>query len=183
MITMSMEVTLGPGVTLYENPAASRFAPVSDNVCDSFATSLNHTYVLQESISDFRYTRPSRLYFFADVNPDYPANTQALAFQLALFGSGSINATLRPFGSSQIQLPPTVLTCGPFTAQERRTCNPAKSRDLSGDQKVNIVDVVLVLDDWGQCPAGGACSRADFDCNGVVDLFDMALLLLDWSKK
>jgi hypothetical protein len=47
---------------------------------------------------------------------------------------------------------------------------------------VNIVDIILLLDVWGDCAAIDArCELADLDCNQKIDLFDLVIMLQKWN--
>ncbi len=51
--------------------------------------------------------------------------------------------------------------------------------DINGDCQVGIVDFLLLLGNWGLCPAQGACVE-DLDGDGVVGNNDFLLLLTNW---
>jgi hypothetical protein len=63
-------------------------------------------------------------------------------------------------------------------AQEYR--RPADVAPLLGDGLVNLSDLLSIINHWGTCPASGPC-RDDINLDGVVNLFDLVLVLLDWS--
>ncbi len=50
--------------------------------------------------------------------------------------------------------------------------------DLDGDDLINTVDLVLLLQTWGACAgATGQPCPGDLNCDGIVDVFDMLGLL------
>jgi hypothetical protein len=53
-----------------------------------------------------------------------------------------------------------------------------RSADLTGDGKVNLFDVLLVIDSWGPCEG---CA-ADVFCDNVVNLFDVLSVIDAWSN-
>lgn len=52
----------------------------------------------------------------------------------------------------------------------------SKSADLDGNGKVNILDLSVMLRNWGRQ------GSPDLDCNGVVNVLDLSILLRAWSK-
>ncbi len=54
--------------------------------------------------------------------------------------------------------------------------------DLNGDGTVDIVDLNIILIDWGR--SGGAITypRADSNSDGTVDIVDLNTVLIDWGK-
>ncbi len=53
--------------------------------------------------------------------------------------------------------------------------------DLNGDGVVNVLDLLLLLNDWGSCPTGGAQCPADLNRDGQVNVLDLLLLLNEWG--
>lgn len=51
--------------------------------------------------------------------------------------------------------------------------------DLNSDDRVDALDVALLLGSWGLCPA--ACCNADLDGDGAIDANDLAMLLGQWT--
>jgi hypothetical protein len=118
---------------------------------------------------------------FTVERPYYPLNADAVVLQLSMKGANVASGTFFFISPSQVYWTGTA-SCGPGTASLGSLCSASKSPDLSGDGLVTIVDVVLLLDVWGVCGATNVqCALADFDCNGVVDLFDVAYLLNRWK--
>jgi hypothetical protein len=58
--------------------------------------------------------------------------------------------------------------------------NPPTPGDLNGDSSVDVLDLLLVIADWGSCPAEG-CSNADLNSDGVIDVLDLLIILQEWS--
>lgn len=52
--------------------------------------------------------------------------------------------------------------------------------DLNSDGIVNIFDLILLLQNWGQTPP--ANERADMNGDGTVNVFDLILLLQNWGS-
>lgn len=52
--------------------------------------------------------------------------------------------------------------------------------DLNADGIVNVSDMLLLLGDWGACPAKGACP-ADLNDDGNVNVSDLLQLLANWG--
>ena len=55
------------------------------------------------------------------------------------------------------------------------------SPDIDGDGVVGITDFLLLLADWGPCPAPPEYCPADLDGDGVVGIEDFLLLLASWG--
>lgn len=53
--------------------------------------------------------------------------------------------------------------------------------DLDGDGDVDFADVLLVIGQWGPCPAPPAQCPADLNGNGAVDFADVLVLLANWG--
>ena len=53
--------------------------------------------------------------------------------------------------------------------------------DLDGDGIVGILDFLLMLGQWGPCPAPPASCPADLDGDGMVGITDFLILLAQWS--
>lgn len=56
-----------------------------------------------------------------------------------------------------------------------------KSSDINGDLKVNLQDLVLVLNAWGTCGTSLRCLQADLNCDGVVNISDLSTVLASWT--
>ncbi len=52
--------------------------------------------------------------------------------------------------------------------------------DIDGDGVVNVVDLLILLATWGDCPDPGDCF-GDLDGNGTVDVIDLMMLLAAWG--
>ncbi len=53
--------------------------------------------------------------------------------------------------------------------------------DLNEDLIVDLIDLNMVLIDWGKI-AGFFFSTSDADDNGTVDIVDLNMVLIDWGK-
>jgi hypothetical protein len=53
--------------------------------------------------------------------------------------------------------------------------------DVNGDGTVSVFDLILLLSDWGPCPAPPAECPADVNGDGSVGLPDLLLLLAHWG--
>jgi hypothetical protein len=56
---------------------------------------------------------------------------------------------------------------------------PGKPGDLNGDNVVDVLDLLLLLDAWGSCSTY-TCA-ADFNRDGLVDVLDLIILLDNWG--
>ncbi|KKL25892.1 hypothetical protein LCGC14_2400740, partial [marine sediment metagenome] len=82
-------------------------------------------------------------------------------------------------GVADITAPNTTITLGLVDVTVR-----AKHRwpgDLNDDGVDNIVDLNMVLIDWGKT-GGFADARSDADGSGAVDIVDLNTVLIDWGK-
>jgi hypothetical protein len=50
--------------------------------------------------------------------------------------------------------------------------------DISGDQVVDVRDLLLLLQEWGS----GAGTPSDIDASGMVDVDDLSILLAAWGE-
>ncbi|MCH2136592.1 MAG: glycoside hydrolase family 9 protein [Phycisphaerales bacterium] len=53
--------------------------------------------------------------------------------------------------------------------------------DVDGDGAVNMIDLLEVLQNWGDCPIEGACP-SDFDGSGVTDVMDLLAVVNGWGQ-
>ncbi len=53
--------------------------------------------------------------------------------------------------------------------------------DIDGDGDVDVVDLLALLSDWGDCPDPPAECPADLDGSGGVDVLDLLILLSNWT--
>jgi hypothetical protein len=54
--------------------------------------------------------------------------------------------------------------------------------DANHDGKVNILDFVTLMANWGTVSNGPVLNQADFNADGKVDILDFVLLMANWSK-
>jgi len=52
--------------------------------------------------------------------------------------------------------------------------------DLDGDGSVGVLDLLMLLAEWGPCDKPGDCP-ADLDNNNAVDVNDLLTLLASWG--
>ncbi|TVQ53847.1 MAG: PEP-CTERM sorting domain-containing protein [Phycisphaerales bacterium] len=52
--------------------------------------------------------------------------------------------------------------------------------DLNGDGVVNVLDLLILLENWGACPNRGNCP-ADLNEDGTVNVLDLLVLLENWG--
>ena len=57
--------------------------------------------------------------------------------------------------------------------------DPPVLGDLTGDGLVDVLDLLVVIADWGSCP--GECGAADLNGDGVVDVLDLLIILQEWA--
>jgi len=53
--------------------------------------------------------------------------------------------------------------------------------DINGDSSVNAIDLLLLIDGWGPCPALPADCPADVTNDGVVNVDDLLLVINHWG--
>jgi len=58
---------------------------------------------------------------------------------------------------------------------------PECPADLTGDDTVNVSDLLALLGCWGPVIPGGSCEDADFTCSGSVNVSDLLQLLSHWG--
>ena len=177
-------LTLTNGGLVYVEAGSSGFTPPSPQTCTSYVASGVPSLPLEETFALFHHNVPGTVEGSLSVGrPYYPTGANAMVLQLGMTGSNVVVSGQFFFISpSQVFWQGTV-SCGPGSAQVVLQCPVAKSADLNGDGLVTIVDVVLLLDVWGACGVTNTqCLLADFDCNGVVDLFDIAYMLARWKS-
>lgn len=56
-----------------------------------------------------------------------------------------------------------------------------RAQDLNKDDKVNLSDLIDVVNAWGAHDPSAPCVPTDFDCNGNTDLTDLVELVNVWS--
>ena len=57
---------------------------------------------------------------------------------------------------------------------------PTPPGDLNGDGTINVQDLLIVLENWGECDVPYNCP-ADLDGDEVVDVNDLLFLLNQWG--
>jgi outer membrane protein assembly factor BamB len=58
---------------------------------------------------------------------------------------------------------------------------PVLLGDANHDGRVNVDDIVMVVTNWGPCPAAPLTCDADLDGNGQVDIDDITMVVLHWT--
>lgn len=137
-----------------------------------------------ESISSLHVEDPTQIeaqWFF---QPDLQVKSNPMVLQLAMLGGNQVALSGDCYLVNPAQIPyQTTVSCGPGTAVAREQCAQPKVADLSGDGRINIIDVILTLDVFGDCAEDDwKCNLSDFDCNKKVDLFDVMYQLQRWSQ-
>jgi hypothetical protein len=56
-----------------------------------------------------------------------------------------------------------------------------RTGDLNGDGVIDVIDLLLMLGAWGQCPDPPAECQADIDGTGSVNVTDLLMLLAEWG--
>jgi hypothetical protein len=69
---------------------------------------------------------------------------------------------------------------GVITAPNPDDC--ITSPDLTGDGKVDIMDVFVVLDNWGICGTDVNCLAADLNCDLQVNIEEIFIIVGAWSE-
>ncbi len=59
---------------------------------------------------------------------------------------------------------------------------PDPGADLDGDGTVGILDLLVLLTNWGQCPDPPDVCPADLDGDGTVGILDLLTLLAEWGE-
>jgi subtilisin family serine protease len=59
-------------------------------------------------------------------------------------------------------------------------CTPLSPGDLNGDGMVDVLDLLILLDAWGDCENPAYCP-ADLDGDGSIDVLDLLTLLDNWG--
>lgn len=57
---------------------------------------------------------------------------------------------------------------------------PTTPGDLNGDNVVDVLDLLILLGAWGNCPKAAPCP-ADLNNSGTVDVQDLLILLSNWG--
>lgn len=57
--------------------------------------------------------------------------------------------------------------------------NPGISADANKDGKVDILDFVILMANWGKAETG---NQADFNGDGKTDILDFVILMANWTK-
>lgn len=55
------------------------------------------------------------------------------------------------------------------------------SPDVNGDGRVDILDMLIVLNLWGSCGSNLACNKADLNCDGRIDINEVTAIIINWS--
>lgn len=72
----------------------------------------------------------------------------------------------------------TVVDIGVFEAPGAES-GSMRLGDLDGDQKVDVFDLISLLQSWGVCHTD--CCLADLDDSTYIDNFDLQILLMNWG--
>ncbi len=57
---------------------------------------------------------------------------------------------------------------------------PSVPGDANGDGRVDVLDLIAVISDWG---AAGGGSMADLNGDGAVDVGDLVIVIVNWSQE
>ena len=57
---------------------------------------------------------------------------------------------------------------------------PCQCPDTNGDSLVDVTDVLIVIDAWGECVPDQDCP-ADVDNDGIVNVNDILLVIGEWG--
>jgi subtilisin family serine protease len=60
------------------------------------------------------------------------------------------------------------------------SCEPGPIGDLNGDGAIDVLDLLILIDAWGECDVCGDCP-ADLNGDCAVDVSDMLILLDSWG--
>jgi hypothetical protein len=52
--------------------------------------------------------------------------------------------------------------------------------DLSGDGVVEVMDIIAIIEDWGDCPANSCCP-SDLVVDGVIEVNDLLVIIAAWG--
>jgi hypothetical protein len=56
--------------------------------------------------------------------------------------------------------------------------NPPLEGDLNGDGVINVLDILVVVADWGPCT--GTC-ESDLNDDGFVNVLDLLIVIANWT--
>ena len=152
-IVLSQEsIGEGDGVSVSgESIPGRRIEVTSRNRADSGALSDLHTYGATSST----------------------AGIWKLDIPKGILKKGTYIIRARAFQSDDAQSDPSAPIL--LTAGESGLCR-AKSSDINGDKKVNLIDFSIMLSSWNTRD-----SKSDLNCDDFVNLADFSILLFNWT--
>jgi len=109
-------------------------------------------------------------WFIADVShihPDLPPLPFPQGFEFRVTGQYCLNCV--------------AVFCGSFEGFIfSANLVPVVFGDINADGEVGILDMLILLGDWGPCPQSGVCA-SDLDNDGEVGIGDLLALLGNWD--
>ena len=117
-----------------------------------------------------------------NVNFDYvPTSSSVALVRLQVIASGAgltayyDNAQMFPESDAGSGVPSNLT--GSTTTPPPTTTTPG---DLNGDGTVNILDLSILLTNWGK--TGATAAQGDLNSDGTVNALDLSILLTNWGK-
>ena len=103
----------------------------------------------------------------SDIHPDLPPLPFPEGFEVRVTGRYCLDCV--------------AVFCGSFDGFIfSANLTPVVLGDIDGDGTVGILDMLILLGDWGPCPQAGACV-SDLDTDGAVGIGDLLTLLGNWG--
>ncbi len=101
------------------------------------------------------------------VHPDLPPLPFRLGFEFRVSGQYCLDCV--------------AVFCGTFEGFIfSANLSPVVLGDIDGDGTAGILDMLILLGDWGPCPPAGVC-LSDLDTDGEVGIGDLLILLGNWG--
>ncbi|MEM4732979.1 MAG: dockerin type I domain-containing protein [Candidatus Bathyarchaeia archaeon] len=173
--------TLAPGMRWSANYQLDYLPSTAIGVCSMYGSALsglpeNGGFPLcMGKNSTFLVTGSSMTASLGSI-PELPTTSSTSMFSLSYYtnGKGGWLGNYTIYASSYYP---------PWLSTDQATIMTKLSRDLNGDNFVNMLDMYLVAIHYGQNPSHPNWDpRADVDKNDIVNMFDLYLVAIDYGK-
>ncbi len=117
-----------------------------------------------------------------DTTGDGQADAIVRGLNISEIAGPSFDLPSQPWLYTELELEPLSMPGVVFDAMARINF-PADTvcvGDLTGDDVVNVFDLLALLDAWGECVEPNDCP-ADLNGDGLVNVFDLLILLEQWG--